>query len=254
MTTFDVLGANLHNERAAVTWLRDRSRADSVEHYGIGLLTEAHKRSTALSRFTGHDYLTGPLNGGRPEPHVPERMWKNLTQDCGVLLPRSLPNLGHTYEFLSPAYPENETTGHQRWAQVVPTEIGGRRVTFIVLHPLPGRYALRGKNPDNPIVERYLMAVQWLDAEIDKQTTLGREVVVGADIQLQERYNRLWSPKHVFANHNMTWFWEGIDVIAWTPGLQLAARPKPRVLDTFKKQTGHPWLRVPLEVKPRRNR
>jgi hypothetical protein len=248
MAAFTAIACNIHNNRAAVRYLAKRSRADAAEHYDVALVSEAHKRRRDLGRLLGHDYLTGPRNGGTGVGG--KRLAGNLTQDTGILLARDLPNLGHTYEYLSPAYPQNEQTGHERWANVVTTRLGSTRLTFIALHPLPGRVALRGKNPDNPIVERYLAAIQWLDAEIDKQTALGREVVVGGDIQLQERYNRLWSPKHVFANHKMTWHWHGIDCLAWTPGLELTGRAQ--VVEKGEWPSDHPLLRARLSVKPRR--
>lgn len=248
MSHFTVVHGNVHSSKAAVRYLARRSRADALEHFNVGLVCEAHKRRRELGRLPGHDYLTGPHNGGTS----PGRLSQNLTQDCGILLDRGLPNLGHTYEYLSPAYPDNEVTGHERWGQVVATRFGDTRVTLIEFHPIPGRHALRGKNPDSPIVERYLAAVRWLDAEIAKQTALGREVVVGSDIQLQERYNRLWSPKHVFANHDMDWHWHGIDVMAWTPGLRLVGRRE--VVEKGEWPSDHPLLRVKLSTNPRRNR
>jgi hypothetical protein len=244
MSAFTVLAANLHNRRSAVAYLRNRSRADSLEHYDIGLISEAHKRSSALSKFQGHDYLTGPLNGGT----TPGRMTGNLTQDCGILLSRSLPNLGHGYQFLSPVDLQDEKIGHERWAQVVLTEWGDTKIALVCLHPIPLPAAVARRQ------ERYAMAMRWLEATIAAHVHQGHEVVVGGDIQVRERSNPQWSPRPIFNENRMDWFWHGIDVIAWTPGLQLATRPKPRVLDDFKKKTGHHWLKVALETKPKRAR
>lgn len=243
MSQFSVLTANLHNERAAVRYLARRSRADAVEHFNIGLTTEGHKRSVALSRLPGHDYYTGPANGGTK----PGRLTGNLTQDAGILLDRNLPNLGHGYHFLSPADPASDHIGHERWGQDLLTEWGDTRIGVVCLHPIP--------KPTNPArQERYAMAMRWLEATIAAHRAQGHEVIAGGDIQTRVRSNPRWSPRPIFAEHNMDWFWEGIDVIAWTPGLQLVQRPRPRVIDEFKQSTGHHWLRVALEVKPRRTR
>lgn len=232
--------ANLKNNRQAVAYLRARSRPRHPEHYDIGLISEAHKRRRDLGRFLGHDYLTGPTGGGTR----PGRLTGNLTQDCGILLARDLPNLGHAYEYLSPAHPASEKIGHERWGQVVVTEYGGRQIALICLHPIA--------KPDGAERrDRYLMAVRWLDAEIAKHVTLGREVIAGGDLQVREHDKGLHSPRHVFANHDMRWHWKGIDVVAWTPGLTATRR---RVLEDFRQQTGHPWLRIDLNLNTRRNR
>jgi hypothetical protein len=243
MARLTVLAANLHNRRGAVTYLRNRSRADAVEHYDIGLVTEAHKRAKPLARFQGHDYLTGPRDGGTR----PGRLTGNLTQDAGILLDRRLPNLGHGYHYLSPAEPGSSKIGHERWGQDVLTEFGGAKVGVVCLHPIP---IMRGKN--DALLARYAMAMRWLEATIAAHRHQGHEVIVGGDIQVRVFADPQHSPKPIFAEHRMDWHWHGIDVIAWTRGLQLADRPKPRVIDDFKQATGHHWLKVALEVKPKR--
>ena len=243
MPHLTVLAANLHNERRAVTYLRNRSRADALEHYGIGLITEAHKRSKALSNFQGHDYYTGPRDGGTR----PGRLTGNLTQDAGILLDTRLPNLGHGYQFLSPADPGSPHIGHERWGQVLLTEFGDTKIAVVCLHPIP-----KPTGPERR--ERYAMAMRWLEATIAAHRAQGHEVVAGGDLQVRVHANPQWSPKPIFAENRMDWHWHGIDVIAWTPGLRLADRPQPRVLDDFKKATGHYWLKVALEVNPKRTR
>jgi hypothetical protein len=240
--SFSVLAANLHNEKAAVRWLASRSRADAPEHYDIGLISEAHKRAASLSHLLGHDYFTGPARTGRPG-----RLTAKLAQDCGILLDNRLPNLGHGYQFMSPAAPDSPQIGHERWGQVVLTEWGDTMIALVCLHPIP-----MPTGPERR--ERYAMAMRWLEATIAAHRHQGHEVVVGGDLQVRERSNPQWSPRPIFNEHRMDWHWHGIDVIAWTPGLQLADRPRPRVIDDFKQSTGHYWLRVALEVKPRRSR
>lgn len=241
MTSFSVLACNLHNQRDAVRYLRRRSRADALEHYDIGLITEAHKRRRELGRLLGHDYHTGPRNGGTGVGGA--RLAGNLTQDCGILLAKPLPWLGGGPEYLSPAHPPSRKIGHERWAQTAVTQYGDTQIALICLHPIP-KPTLGPEHRD-----RYVMAMRWLDAEIDKHIALGREVIPGGDIQVREHDKGLHSPRHVFANHDMNWHWRGIDVIAWTPGLE---GTRARVIDDFKQSTGHHWLRVNLALKPRR--
>lgn len=236
MPDLTILAANCHNNRPAVAYLRRRSRADALEHYDVGLVSEAHRRTRTLRTFPGHDYRTGH----HPGP----------SQETGILVGRNLTELGHASEFLSPAAPQFPSVGKERWGQWVAVEYGGTEIAFVVYHPVAGPDALHGKNPDHPLVKRYLAATQWLDATVAYHVTRGREVVVGADCQVGERLNRLWSPRHVFANHDMDWLWEGIDVLAWTSGLGVAGKEARRVVHDFPSD--HPLLKVRLEVKPRR--
>jgi hypothetical protein len=238
-----VVATNIKNRRAAVNWLRRRSRADALEHFDVALVSEAHKRRRELGTLPGHDYLTGPRNGGTGVGG--QRLAGNLTQDCGILLARPLPWLGGGPEFLSPSHPPSENIGHERWGYVTITRLGDTTMALVVLHPIP-KPTLGAEHR-----ERYVAAMRWLEAEIDKHQALGREVVVGGDLQVREHEKGLHSPRHVFANHDMNWHWRSIDVIAWTPGLE---GTKARVIDDFKEETGHYWLRINLAVKPRRDR
>jgi hypothetical protein len=243
VTAFTVLAANVHNERAAVAYLRRRSRPDALEHFGIGLVTEAHKRTPELRRFVGHTYLTGPKNGGTDAG--PDRMTRNLTQDAGILLDRRLPNLGHSYQYLSPADPGSPKIGHERWGQTVLTEFGDTKIAVVCLHPIA-----QPTGPERR--ERYVMAMRWLEATITAHVHQGHEVVAGGDLQVREHVKALYSPRHVFADHDMDWHWHGIDCLAWTPGLELTGRAQ--VVEKGEWPSDHPLLKVRLSVKPRRNR
>ena len=226
-----LVSANLHNEPRAVSWLRRRSHPNHPEHYDVAMVSEAHKRHRALTHLPGHQYLTGPTRG-------PSR-------EVGILLSRSLPLLGHGYQFLSPAAPKFARVGKERWGQVALTEYGDTPIAVVALHPVAGPKALHGDDPDHPLVERYAEAMRWLEATIVSHTDQGHEVIAGGDLQMKERARPLWSPRHIFANHNMRWLWEGIDVLAWTRGLELAGPTKTRVIRDFPSD--HPALSVQLE-------
>lgn len=236
MPSLTVVSGNLHNNRAAVSWLRNRSRADSLEPYDVALVSEAHRRRRSLRAFPGHDYRTGI----HPGP----------SQETGILVSKALTELGHSYEFLSPASPRFASVGKERWGQTVVVEFGGRELAFVTYHPVAGPKALHGTDPDHPLVRRYARATRWLDATIDYHTTRGRDVIAGGDIQMVEKSTRLWSPKHVFANHDMTWEWHGIDVLAWTPGLAASGPASSRIRDDFPSD--HPALVIRLALTRRK--
>jgi hypothetical protein len=231
-----IICANTHNHRGPISWLRARSVPTHPQHYNIGLTSECHKRSKSLGRFQGHHYLTGPLNGGTGT----DKLTKNLTQDCGILLDNRLPVLGHTFEFMSPANHATEHVGHERWGQSAFTMWGDHPLGIISMHPIP-----------QPGSDRYVKAIQWLDAEVDRHVALGRDVIAGGDWQISERSNALYSPKQVFANHKMQWHWSQVMAVAWTRGLVLE---RAKTLDQFRQTTGHPMLRVALSLNPRRAR
>lgn len=225
-----VVAGNLHNQRSAVQWLSSRSRRDQPGHYDIALVSEAHRRRRQLRRLPGHDYLTGDTPGP--------------SQETGILLSQSLRNLGHGAFFLSPATEPGawEKIGQERWGQELVTDVDGVRVAIVNAHPVPGRYALRSKDPDHPLVTRYAAAMRWVDLTVQKHRRMGHRVIVGGDWQMREHERTPWSPRTMLDKRGMGWFWEGIDVLAWTNGVTLLAS---HVHEDF---TDHPALRVVLQV------
>jgi hypothetical protein len=238
MADLTVLGANLHNSRHAVGHLRARSRADAPDHFTAAVVSEAHRRRRQLRGFPGHDYFTGPDRGP--------------SQEVGILLDRRLPTLGHGYEHLSDAAPRFERVGKERWGHDLVTATRGTEVAIIGWHPVAGPLALHGDDPDHPLVLRYAEATRWLDATIGYHEARGREWVAVADCQMRESAAQLWSPRHVFANHGGTWLWDGIDVAAWSDGLNLVGNPRARVRHDVLPD--HPLLRVDLNINRTRRR
>jgi hypothetical protein len=228
-----VVSANLHNETAAVEHLAARSLPDAAEHFDVGLVSEAHRRRSQLRRLPGHTYLTGPDRGP--------------SQEVGILLGNHLPNLGHSYEFLSPEAPAFPSVGKERWGQDVVTEIGDIEIALITYHPVAGPDALHGDDPDHPLVRRYAKATRWLDATIEYHQTRGREVAVGSDCQMREGANQPWSPKHVLARHHMKRIWSGIDVLAFSSGLVLTGNPATQVQHEVLHD--HPLIRAEFNLR-----
>lgn len=230
-----VVSGNLHNHKAAVKWLRDRSRPSRPGHYDAALVSEAHKRAPSLARFTGHDYHTGDTPGP--------------AQETGILLSRRLRDLGGGSYYLSPATPAGEwdMIGQERWGQERVTDVDGTPVALINAHPVPGRYALRGNDPDHPLVQRYAAAMRWVDLTIGKHIALGHRVIVGGDWQMREGERFPWSPRTMFDRRDMAYYWHGIDVIAWT---------RPTVVVSSHTHEGfpsdHPALRVVLDMTGRK--
>jgi hypothetical protein len=233
MPSLTVIAANLHNSRDAVRWLRNRSRADSPEPYDLALLSEAHKRRLMLRGFPGHTYRTGGHRGP--------------SQETGILVGNHLTELGHAYEFLSAEAPKFPSVGKERWGQSSVITFGNTEIAAVTYHPVAGPRALHGSDPDHPLVRRYAKATRWLDATVTFHRSLGREVIVGSDCQMVEKSNRLWSPKHVFAENDMAWEWHGIDVVAWTPGLAATGPASSRVRRDFPSD--HPALVVRLNLR-----
>lgn len=228
-----VVSANLHNEIAAVQHLATRSPRDAVEHFDVGLLSEAHARRSQLRGLPGHAYLTGPVRGP--------------SQEVGVLLGTHLPNLGHSYEFLSPEAPAFPSVGKERWGHHVVTEIRDVEIALITYHPVAGPDALHGSDPDHPLVRLYVRATSWLAATMDYHQARGRELIVGSDCQMREGANQPWSPKHVFANHDMKRIWSGIDVLAHSDGLILTGNAATRVQHGVLHD--HPLIRAEFNVR-----
>lgn len=232
MADLVVWGANLKNSRRSVRYLRRRSRRDAPDHFDICGVYEAHKRRRLLRQLPGHDYRTGD----HPGP----------SQETGILVGRHFTDLGHGATFLSPAAPQFESVGKERWGQVGLFEVGGQRVAAIVLHPVAGPDKLADLDRD-ALDRRYQAAMTWLDATIAYLRDLGYEVIVIADIQMREAQTaQPWAPRHVFEEHGMEWLWEDIDVIAWTSGLTLVGHPITRVRHGVLPD--HPLLRVELNI------
>lgn len=228
MADLVVIAANLHNEKAAVDWLRARSRADARDHFHIGLVSEAHARRRSLRSLPGHTYLTGT----EPGP----------SQETGILLDRRLPVHGHGYQRLSKALPKFESVGKERWGQDALTEVATTPLGLITLHPVAGPEALSGKNPDHALVQAYTDAMSWLDASITAHRQQGHEVIVGGDIQMWPNWDKPWSIGRVLARHQLQRHWHRIDLIAWSPGLAKTRE------STHDIGSDHDALRVDLNI------
>lgn len=232
MADFTFAACNLHNNPAAVDWLRRRSRRDARDHFDLAAVYEAHRRRRRLRGLPGHDYHTGK----QPGP----------SQETGILLANDLPYLGHGAQFVSREAEQFESVGKERWGQVVTTRIENAVVDGISLHPVAGPQALAGSNPDHPLVKRYAKAMRWLEATIVHSEALGHEWVLGMDAQMFPGQERPWSPHAIFAEHKAWTVWERIDLVAGSSGLVPVGNKAARVRHDFPSD--HPALVVDINV------
>ena len=232
MADLTFTAANLHNSRAAVDWLRHRSRSDARDHFDIASVYEAHHRRRALRRLPGHRYYTGDQRG-------PSR-------ETGVLLGRDLPYLGHGAQFVSREAERFERVGKERWGQVVTTRAANAVVDVISLHPVAGPKALGGSDPHHPLVRRYAAAMRWLEATVVQSEALRHEWVLGMDAQMFPGQERPWSPHAIFAEHKAWTVWERIDLVAGSRGLVPVGNRDMRVRHDFPSD--HPALVVDINV------
>lgn len=235
MADLVVTATNLHNERAAVNWLRRRSRADAPDHFDIGFVSEAHRRRKQLRGLPGHNYHTGSTRGP--------------SQEVGILLDRRLPLLGESSALVSEAIGGKlERVGKERWGRTITTRIGDTVTTAVTVHPVAGVKLRTGDLPDDHVlVQRYDDAMTWLDATIIHHRSLGHEVIVGGDIQVTPVNQKPWSIYPLLAAHGLEIFRDGIDLIAWTNGFVLGGNPMRRVFHDFPSD-GHPAIVIQLDL------
>lgn len=230
MPDLTVVAANLHNEREAVDTLA-RLRFDAA------LVAEAHHRARRLRAFGGRRYLTGPLPG-------PSR-------EVGILLDSGLTVRAFAAEFLSPATRRRfRRVGKERWGHDAVIDLGPVDVALVVAHPVAGPAALNGTDAGHRLVRLYARASAWVEETIAHHKAAGREVVFGGDVQVRPSNTRPWSFYRAFERHDMDWFNDGIDVIAWTDGLVPVRRSSHDI------GSDHPAIRVGLDINrtKRRNR
>lgn len=239
--TLRLIAANLKNSRHAVDYLRKRSRRDRVGAFDLGVVCEAHKRRPQLDRLPGHDLLTGPGGGG------PGRLRANLSQETGILLGRHLPQLGHGYQFLSPAAPGYAQVGHERWGHTALTRVGSTTVAVVALHPVPGRVALRGDDPDHPLVARYRAAMRWAASTVQAFDKQGHAVILAGDVQMRSHERQPWAPAHLVDAYRMRTLWHGLDLVAWTREL-VAVPGSEAILPAGMVGPDHAALRVTLKA------
>lgn len=221
-----VLCLNVHKEERALEWLA---------HKGADLTLVGEANRADKPGRVAPTYLTGPNEPGR-----------NTERDCGIGV-RGLPVLGHMWERISEdAGGSHSDLAPDRYAQVLYTEIDGVGVDVYSIHLNAGPNALRGKDPDHPIVIEYRKSVKWLRTSLTRSQALGREYVVGGDINLRENDRVPWTPYKVFEGRNMTGISEGLDVLLVSRGLRLGNR---KVYPRDTVHSDHPGLGGDISVR-----
>lgn len=231
MADLVVASANCHNNRAAIEAIPGLV-ADVVCVY------EVHRRGRELVGLPGYTYLTGSMPG-------PSR-------EVGILVSKRVKRLrlrGYLNQFISAAATRFKSVGKERWGHVALVKVADTRVAVIALHPVAGPDVLSGFDPNHLLVRRYASAMRWLERTVADHIGRGCEVVVASDIQMFETWDRPWSPHAIFREHDMAWFWDRIDVAAWTPGLTAVTA---RARADFPSD--HPALRVALNLNHNRRK
>lgn len=222
------VSANLHNEAEAV------ARLLALKPHIAGV-HEAQKVRRPLLDAEGFDYHTGW--------RTPDR---NMTQETGVLARPGMELFGRSTRFMSEEFEGAPRIGMERYGTSVTLQVTPVvRVAVLPWHPIAGPDALNGRNGggSNAIRKRYWQGVEWLDETIRFHKRVGDEVVVLADCQMFKTWDWPWSPKKVFERHDMGWFWERIDVVAWTRGM---GTPK---TGTHEIGSNHKALRADFTVR-----
>lgn len=220
-----VLLLNTANEKAAIGWVAERG-ADLV------LLNEVNR--VERPGRVAPEYLTGARQPGR-----------NMARETGI--GTRLPVFGHQWDRISEnAGEEFERLAPDRYAQMLHTRLSGVDIDVYCVHLNAGPNALRGKDPNHPIVREYRQSLRWLRSELRGSMARGREFLVGGDVNLRENDDVPWSPYEVFRGFDMGWFNSGLDVLAFSSGLRLKDR---KVFDKEKVHSDHPGLGANLTVK-----
>lgn len=140
--------------------------------------------------------------------------------------------------------------GNDRWMNVVRFQHRGDPYFHIATHwnaALQNR--MTGRVLEGPRVRATETASRLLLTAVSQLREEGREGWVTGDFNYRVHHTpgfQLWehSPQTVFTKINMAWFADGLDYLAWTPGLRLRKNHPIQVLkrDTENNRSDHPWL------------
>lgn len=227
-----VAAVNLHNARKPVRWLARHQGID------IAMVSEAQKRRKALRLDPGRRYVTGPAGMGD----------NDAGRETGILLARNLPDLGGGSERVSTVFAPAPRVGKERWVRTALTEVGGVDIAALSVHPVAAPEALRtGAGRDNPLAARHRDFTDWLGAALAFHTTLGRQVILGGDVNVRQEWKGAAPLQAILRRHDLDGLWDGLDLLMVTPGLRVTGR------DVFRDiGSDHPALQ--LRVKIRRSK
>lgn len=208
----DLIGANLHNDAGPARWLRGRSVFAGEARSTVAGVYEAQDVFLALDSAPGRQYLTGHQTPGR-----------DMARSTGILVPQRAVVLGRSYDFLTKAWGGADRVSRDRYGHWAVLEINGLRAScelaVIAWHPDPGPEALRGDDKGHPLVKRYLTGREWFGDTAAYHRARGREIALLSDIQLPKDVEKPWSIHRVLEKNDMWTYWNHIDVVAGTPGL-----------------------------------
>lgn len=222
--SFEVVEINCHNQK-------DVARKVAAMKFKFGFVSESQHVGPELS--AGRRLLTGPATKGR-----------NMTQDVGILVKPKAPDLGYGYFRVSEEYKPLKRVAPDRYGHVAVTTVKGVEVALIALHPVAGAKTIGDpKNTHHPLVQRYRLARNWLFDTIHHQFYLHREVIFGGDVQLGQHVAVDWSIHSLFRHWNFGLYADGIDLIAWSPGIKQVGAGS-----AVDVGSDHPLLRVRLDI------
>lgn len=224
----EVLVLNVHKDKQPIRWVGQR-------HFGVALVSEMNRASPRPFRKPDRTILTGPKRPGR-----------NTERDCYIIT--TLPVMGHEWERISDnAGPQFEHIAPDRYAQRLHTRLpDDTLVDFYSVHFNAGPAALRRKDPRHPIVREYRQGLRWLNHRLTASARLGREWVVGGDVNLRASDDVPWSPHDLLHEHDADIFHAGLDLLAVSKGLQMTAR---KVYPREVTGSDHPALKAEIGAK-----
>lgn len=236
MTDLVAIAGNLHNEAAAARYLTRRSRADHPGHFDIGFVSEAQKfrPRRILKSAPGHTYHAGPAGMGD----------NDAGRETAILTDLALPDLGGGSYFLSPLAPAFNRVGKERWGHDRVTRLGDTQIAAITLHPVPAPLGLRRGSTDSRLVQLHHMATAWLASIVTHHRRLGREVIVGGDLNVREHWAGAGHVRSIIDRHELAGIWDGLDLLMASPGLEVVSA---KAIDDFP--SNHPLLRLELNLR-----
>ena len=113
----------------------------------------------------------------------------------------------------------------ERWATFSAYRVAGLPIAHVQVHYNASPKALRGDNPDVPVVREYARGVWKTEELLDALAGLGLHVVLTGDVNLPDlpdKLRRPWSPHAMLEGAGFRFETRGVDLIAWSRRLALA--------------------------------
>lgn len=239
MGALTVAHGNVHNSIAAARRVR-RLGAD------VTGLNEAHQLSTKLETLGRRVHTPQPVRKARKMPNG-RTIKRNVSNDVATLVSKRFEYVGDMSLRICEQVSQMTLQGvaPDRWLQVSLFNTPRLMSAHVNVHLNAGPQALRGNNPDHPIVREYRQSVQGTLRVLELLDDFGFSVTLSGDMNMEDdREDPVpWSPYPQLRRKGFTIFSHGIDCIAWDQTFRDTDR---RVIPAKKIGSDHAALRVRL--------